>query len=270
MDHRWWISRAGVLCGVYALVCGIACVRHRSLLYPAPPRDEPTRTPPIEWLRGNDGAGETFALCAFAREPNARTIVHFHGNGEQVSSLERFALSAHAQGLGYCAIEYPGYGMLSERAPTEASIYRAAEATLRQLEQRGVARSQMVLSGQSLGTGVATEMATRGWGARLVLLSPYTSIVDVAQRLVVLLPAALIVRDRFDTRAKASSVRLPVLIVHGSDDTLIPVEMGRGLSQLFPRARFVELAGRGHNDLFSEQTQPVWPMIMQFAQDRAR
>ncbi len=108
-------------------------------------------------------------------------------------------------------------------------------------------------------------MATRGWGTKLVLLSPYTSMVDVAQRLVVVLPASLLLRDRFDTRAKAPSVRIPVMIVHGSDDTLIPVEMGRGLSRLFPRARFVELAGRGHNDLFADQTQLVWRQIVQFA-----
>ncbi|MBL8681167.1 MAG: alpha/beta hydrolase [Myxococcales bacterium] len=269
MDHRWWLTRAAVLCGVYGLVCGIACVRHRSLLYPAPPRETPSRDAVLEWVQGNDGEGETFALCAFAQRPDARTIVHFHGNGEQVASLEQFARSAHERGLGYCAIEYPGYGMLSQRAPSETSIYRAAESTLRQLEQRGVRRSQMVLTGQSLGTGVATEMATRGWGSRLVLLSPYTSIVDVAQRLVVVLPAALIIRDRFDTRSKAPSVRVPVLIVHGAEDTLIPVEMGRGLSRLFPRARFVELAGRGHNDLFADRARPVWPMIIEFAQDRS-
>lgn len=257
------------LASIYVLICGAACGASRSLLFPAPPRVTPPQGGGIEWLRGRDERGETFALCSFAEDPSAPVIVHFHGNGEQVADHAQFALSATQSGVSYCAVEYPGYGMLSERSVGEQAIYGAAESVIRQLNARGIQRDRIVLSGQSIGTGVATEMARRGLGARLVLLSPYTSIVDVAQRIAVVLPASLIMRDRFDTRAKAPSISMPVLIVHGALDTLIPVEMGRALARTFPRSRYVELPRRGHNDLHAERSPEVWPMMLDFARSRS-
>ncbi|MFO0557101.1 MAG: alpha/beta hydrolase [Polyangiales bacterium] len=256
------------LASMYVLVTFGACAAHRSMLFPAPPREVPPRGDGIEWLEGHDGTGPTFALCGFAQEPSAPTIVHFHGNGEQVAWHARFAREAQQVGVSYCAVEYPGYGMLSQRSISESAIYTAAEAVIRQLKARGISDERLVISGQSIGTGVATEMARRGHGSRLVLLSPYTSIVDVTQRIAVVLPATLFVRDRFDTRSKAPHVNVPVLIVHGALDTLIPVEMGRGLARVFPRAQYVELERRGHNDLFAEQSPQVWPMILDFARGR--
>lgn len=257
------------LASLYALATFGACAAHRSMLFPAPPREPPPRGDGIEWLEGHDGTGATFALCAYAPEPNAPTIVHFHGNGEQVAWHGRFAQQAQRAGVGYCAVEYPGYGVLSDRSISESAIYTASESVLRQLAARGIRNEQVVISGQSIGTGVATEMARRGHGSRLMLLSPYTSIVDVTQRIAVVLPATLFVRDRFDTRSKAPHIHVPVLIVHGTLDTLIPVEMGRGLASVFPRAQFVELTRRGHNDLFAEQDPQVWPMMLDFARGRS-
>ena len=75
-----------------------------------------------------------------------------------------------------------------------------------------------MLFGRSLGSGVAAEMARRGFGGRLVMVSPYTSIVAIAKRVFPLLPARLLVRDRFDTLSKASEIKIPCLIVHSARD----------------------------------------------------
>jgi pimeloyl-ACP methyl ester carboxylesterase len=259
-----------LIAAAYAAVCAIGFARHRSLLYPAPPRQEPPSHAPLEWLRGHDGEGDTFALCAFSERADARTIVHFHGNGEQVAHLARFALSAREHGLSYCAVEYPGYGMLSHRTPTESQLYRAAQSVIEQLLARGVRQEHIVLSGQSLGTGVAVEMARRALGARLMLLSPYTSIVDVTQHIAKVIPASLIVRDRFDSASKAPSIAVPTLIVHGKEDTLIPIAMGRELARRFRHARIVECDGRGHNDLFAEGEPSVWSIMVAFAAEPSR
>jgi uncharacterized protein len=122
-----------------------------------------------------------------------------------------------------------------------------------------------VLQGQSLGSGVATEMASRGHGARLVLLAPYTSIVDLASHYAPFLPASLYVRDGLDSASKAGKVTTPVLIVHGTRDEIIPVEHGRRLARLFPHARLEELPDRRHNDLFAEPGAPLVERIARFA-----
>jgi pimeloyl-ACP methyl ester carboxylesterase len=92
-------------------------------------------------------------------------------------------------------------------------------------------------------------MARRGYGARLALITPYTSIVDLAATIAPFLPARLLVRDRFDNAAKAPNLDLPVLIVHGTNDEVVPASMGKELSRLFPHATIRLETGAHHNDL---------------------
>jgi pimeloyl-ACP methyl ester carboxylesterase len=185
-------------------------------------------------------------------------IVHFHGNGETLAHLEHLSALLRAKGLGFFAPEYPGYGLSKADRVSEQAIYEDAEAALVHLRDvERVERAQVVLEGQSLGTGVAVEMAIRGYGARVILISPYTSMPDMARRLVPFLPASLVVRDKFDSAAKASRVTLPALVVHGKDDDLIPVSMGETIARLLPNAELVVLPGVHHNDVWGAPSLPA-------------
>src|SRR5262249_15681369 len=157
------------------------------------------------------------------------------------------------RGFGAALVEYRGYGAsAASGAPTEEGLYADASAILDALGARGVAPRDLVLWGTSLGTGVAAEMARRGGGAALVLVSPYTSIPRVAARGAWFLPVGLVVPDRLDTLAKAAEIRVPVLIVHGDRDGVIPYDMGVELSRAIAGADLVTIAGGGHNDLFAQ------------------
>jgi pimeloyl-ACP methyl ester carboxylesterase len=181
----------------------------------------------------------------------AVTIAHFHGNGESLADQAALGDWFHARGLGFYAVEYPGYGLSSDASPSERAIYEDAEAALVHLRDvLHVANDRIVLEGQSLGTGVVVEMARRGFGARLVLISPYTSMVDMANRLLPFLPTGLLVTDRYDTERKAPSIRLPTLIVHGTIDEVVPVEMGRRLATVFPSVALREVPAAHHNDIW--------------------
>ena len=173
-------------------------------------------------------------------------------------------------GLGFYAVEYPGYGLAAVgQGPSEKGIYAAAERALAHLhEELGVPRERTVLQGQSLGSGVAVEMAKRGLGTRLVLITPYTSIVEVGARIFPWLPASLLVRDPFDSAAKAPELKLPVLIVHGTRDEVIPVDMGQRLGTLFPNATTRILEGRRHNDVLDQPA--ILQELVRFARDGAR
>jgi len=222
----------------YAAVCAIAFAAQRKLLYPAPPPREP-RASGATLLR----PGPFVALHA----PSAgRTAVHFHGNGEQLADAAWLIDRLRAAGLGVLSVEYPGYGPASAEPISEAAIYAAAEAALRTLP-----RQQIVLLGISLGSGVAVEMARRGYGTRMALVAPYLSIPDVAAHHYPWLPARLLVLDRFDSARKAPSLKIPTLIVHGTRDEIIPFEQGRKLASRLPGARFVPVEGASHNDVLS-------------------
>lgn len=259
------MSYLGVAALIYVVVAITACSAQRYALFPAPPGG---RTPQLEGatlhrIPGSDGA-TVYALHVPAPE-GAPTLVHFHGNGEDLADVASLAREVRVAGLGVYAVEYPGYGLARDSEVSEQAIYAAAESALAHLYGViGVLRADIVLQGQSLGSGVAVEMALRGHGRRLVLLSPYTSITEVASRLAPFLPASILIRDRFDSRTKAPRVTQPVLILHGSADDLIPAQMGRTLGGLFPSATVEILDGAHHNDLFAQEP-PIIGRIVRFA-----
>jgi hypothetical protein len=252
----------GVLAAFYVGLCLLVFFHQRSMVYPVPPGAQEPRLPGAALLRIPGPEGSTVFALHVPAPPGAPTVVHFHGNGEQLADSGWLALRFQEAGLGFYAVEYPGYGLAKGRGPTEDGLYAAAEAALKHLEGLGVPREQVVLQGQSLGSGVAVEMARRGYGARLVLVSPYTSMMDMGALLLPWLPVRLLARERFDTVSKAPQVALPVLIVHGTQDELIPVAMGQRLGTVFPRASVFLVEGAGHNDVYDRA--PVLQEVLRF------
>ncbi|MCS6898286.1 MAG: alpha/beta hydrolase [Myxococcales bacterium] len=252
-ERSWSWARAGLwLLGAYGTLVGTAYAAQRLLLYPAPrpPREPSQHHGKVIQATALSGC-PVFALWNRV-DLAAPTVVHFHGNGEQLADVEPLVAWLGQKGRNVLAVEYPGYGLASEQQPSETALYEAAEAALVYLRDTlGVPPERTTLVGQSLGSGVAAEMALRGHGARLILLSPYTSIPDVAVRVVPFLPGRWMVMDRFATAEKAPKISCPVLIIHGEQDKLIPASMGRTLGTLFPHATVQILAGVHHNDLFA-------------------
>ncbi len=235
----------------YAACTFTAYGLQRAFLYPAPRRPRPAE------LRGGRlhtasvrGVPDVHVLLA-PGPPGATTVVHFHGNGEQLADGVPLAQCLRELGLGVALVEYPGYGLGAPASPSEGALYHVAERALCLVRgAAGVDPERVVLQGQSLGAAVATEMAYRGQGRGLILLSPFTSVPDLAARFVPLLPLRWMVHDRFDNLAKAPAIGLPVLVVHGTRDGVVPASMGRALAGAFPRARLELIEGGTHNDLF--------------------
>lgn len=251
----------------YAALCLAVWSGQRRLLFPAPTVGEEPRMDDATLTRVTAPSGRTvFALHVPPAKKGAVTVVHFHGNGEELAQLTPLAWSFKRAGLGFFAVEYPGYGLAKGYAPSEEALYADAEAALWHLHNGlGVASPDVVLQGQSLGSGVAVEMARRGHGARLVLISPFTSIPDMAAARLPVLPVRWLIKDRFDNLAKAPALALPVLVVHGTDDELIPFGMGQRLAKAFPTATLYGVHGAHHNDLFVRDGRIIVDRIVEFA-----
>ena len=264
-QKKRWAGAAGWVAGGYAALVAGAYAFQRTLMYPAPLGAE---APALTGGRLFEIPGPERSIHALhvPAPADAPTVVHFHGNGESLSDQTALAEALARRGLGVFAVEYPGYGLSRASKSTEATIYEDAEAAIRFLRSElGVPHDKMVLQGQSLGTGVATEMARRGLGARLVLIAPFTSMTDMVRRVAPFLPAGLIVDDRYDSVAKAPEIRVPVLVVHGIADEVIPVAMGRRLAETFPDARLSLVPGGHHNDLFARDGRRILQEITAFA-----
>lgn len=237
----------------------------RKLLFLPPAHAEDPRLqggdPEVVTLPAGGGPGRHAAALFRPRDPGAPLLVYFHGNADQVGWGGAYLGNAlgRRHGLGLYAVEYPGYGLARPGSPTERGIYAAAEALLAHAEERaGVPRSRMVLVGQSLGCAVAVEMARRGFGGRLVLLAPFTSTAAVSRALYPFLAPALrllpwLVLDGFDSAAKAGSLDVPTLVVHGEEDEIVPPAMGRELAGRIPGARLLLVPGMGHNDALERE-----------------
>lgn len=232
----------------------------RSLLFPAP-RDA-TRAPPpgfsVAWLDTEDGLH-----LASAYRPgsgNLPTILFFHGNGDSLAGADVATRAIGAAGYGLLLVEYRGYAG-NPGSPGEQGLYRDGRAALAWLERRGIAPPCIVVMGNSLGSGVATEIATGTPVAGLALVSGFASMPDVVAPLYRWLPVRTLLRDRFDNRAKFARIDAPILLLHGTADRLIPARhsvtlAGVGAS-VGRRVTLGLVPGAGHDLAYSPQSQAM-------------
>ncbi len=181
--------------------------------------------------------------------PGRPVILYFHGNGGHIGYRVERLLRFAREGYGVLMPEYRGYGG-NPGTPSESGFYADARAALAFLEHEGVASNRLVLYGESLGSGVAVELAARHEVAGLILEAPFTSVAEVAQWHFPYVPAARMVIDRFDSRSRIGRVSAPILVLHGERDRIVPVRFGRALFDAAPEPKegwFVPEAG--HEDL---------------------
>ena len=238
----------------YGLIVLGARLLHRRVLYQPPDEDKHELPEGATLLKAVASDGVTVNALDFANPKAGRTIVHFHGNAETADANAFLAREMKKRGFAMVLVEYRGYGRSRGTSSEEQGLYADAAAVLDVLASRGMGADRIVLWGQSLGTGVAAEMARRGRGSRLVLVAPFTSTVAMAKRIVPFLPASMVMVDRFDTLSKAADISAPTLVVHGDIDDVIPFEQGELLSRTLPHATFLKVPEGRHDNLYKSTT----------------
>jgi uncharacterized protein len=178
------------------------------------------------------------SLRSWYRPPvSARPVVlYLHGNGGHIGyrsqRLRRFA----GEGYGALMLEYRGYGGNPGR-PSETGLCADGEAAMAFLEQQGIAAERVILWGESLGSAVAVHLAGQRQVAAIVLEAPFTSVAALAQLHYPLFPAAILVRDRFDSLARIGGIQGPLLVLHGGRDRIVPIRFGRQLLDAAPQPK---------------------------------
>jgi fermentation-respiration switch protein FrsA (DUF1100 family) len=229
--------------------------QQRRMIFPAP-ADYPVAAPPGFWPVHTQ-TDDKLRLSAFYRVAAAGkpTILFFHGNGDNLSGALQAVRGPAAAGYGLMLVEYRGYGG-NPGSPHEAGLYRDGAAAMRWLMAEGIAARDVIVVGNSIGSGPATEMALRHDVAALVLVSGFSSLPDVVGEAMPFVPRAL-VRDRFDNAAKLPRVRAPVFLMHGDADTLVtPANLER-LKRARPGATVALVAGAGHELAYGAAAQAI-------------
>jgi len=182
-------------------------------------------------------------------------VALFHGNAGTLGSRGYKAKMFLDAGYGVMLVEYRGFGG-NMGQPFEAGLMADARAALAYLAEQGGLGQNLVLYGESLGTGVAVAMAEEAAGlgqpvASVILEAPFTSIPDVGSIHYPFLPVQLLMKDRYDSVSRIKDIHTPLFIVHGDKDWTVPQKLGRQLyEQALEPKTALWIDGAGHNELF--------------------
>lgn len=244
--------------GAYALIVLSLFVFQRNLMYHTDSPQVPvaqSQVPEAEERFVDTAPGIRVRSWYLPPDGDKPVIVFYHGNAGTIADRDFKARLWRDMGYGVWLAGYRGFGG-NPGLPTEQGLYDDARAVIRALEAHGIAPARMVIYGESLGSGVATQMAHElaqsGTPVRaLVLEAPFTSMGDAAQARYPFVPARWLVKDRYRSIDKIASIDAPLFIVHGDRDRVIGQSHGRALfstAQEPKKALWVD--GGGHTDLF--------------------
>lgn len=244
------VGAAGAL---YLTAVAIMFFAQRHFLYfPDPVRTAPMTAglPDVEERSLETPDGQRIIAWYGKAKPGQPTLLYFHGNGGALDDRRERIRAYLDLGRGVYMMSYRGYSG-STGSPTERANVADAKLAYDDLLRESVAAKDILIYGESLGTGVAVQVAREKPTLGLILDSPFTSVAERAADFYPWLPARLLMTDRYDSLSVIGEVRTPLFILHGEADEIVPVDMGR---KLFAHANepkeIVTLPGAGHNDHF--------------------
>jgi len=178
-----------------------------------------------------------------------RVVLYFHGNASSLLAQLELQNLLLSEGWDFVGIHYRGYPG-STGAPSEAGLHEDALAAWRWVtDELGAVPGRVALHGRSLGGGVAVQLAAKTNPGALVLESTFTSIIDLAKEHYPWLPVGRVLEHRFMTRDFAGRVSCPLLVAHGSADSIIDVHHGKEIARLFRADEYIEVPRIDHNDM---------------------
>lgn len=193
--------------------------------------------------------------------PNSRGLVYyFKGNSRSIKGWGKFASQFVGNGFDFFVMDYRGFGK-SKGKRTEQKLYNDSQHIYRHL-QKSYPEKQIIIYGRSLGSGIAARIASWNNPAMLILDSPYYSFFENVKRWAFMLPLKLILRYKIRTDQFLKNIEIPVYLIHGSRDRLIPISHSHKLVALNEEFALTEIAGAGHNNL------PDYPEFHEFIYQR--
>ncbi|WP_277212825.1 alpha/beta hydrolase [Isoptericola croceus] len=257
--HRRWLRRLLAAGSALTLGAGLLLVAawlgQDRLIY-FPDRSDPgPAAPAVDG--GEDVALHTadgLELTAWFVPPTAgaperdTAVLLAPGNGGNRLGRADLAADLADHGLAVLLLEYRGYGG-NPGSPSADGLHADARAALEALEDRGYPPERTVYLGESLGTAVVARLNSEVPAAGLVLRSPFTSIADVGAHHYPVLPIDTLLRDRYEVREHVATTQVPVTVVQGDADSVVPPGQSRAVADAAPRlAEHLVLPGADHND----------------------
>ena len=166
-----------------------------------------------------------------------KTILIFHGNAGSLENRTYKLKHLKDLDINFLIIAWRGFSG-NKGKPSESGLYKDAESAVEWLKSKNISEKNIILYGESLGTAVAVEVAQNKNYAGIILESPFTSMVNMGKKYYPFFPINFLLKDKFESHKKIKNVFVPVLIMHGKVDKIVPYDMGKKMYELANEPKF--------------------------------
>jgi fermentation-respiration switch protein FrsA (DUF1100 family) len=166
-----------------------------------------------------------------------KTIVYFHGNAGKLENRIHKLNHFKDMNVNFLIISWRGFSGNSGK-PSERGLYKDGKSAIDWLKKMGLAEKDIILYGESLGTGIATQIAQNKKFAGLILETPFTSMVDAAKNVYPYIPVGLLLKDKYENEKKIKNINIPVLVLHGEADKIVPFKMGKKIYDMANQPKY--------------------------------
>ncbi len=162
---------------------------------------------------------------------NLKTLLFFHGNAGSLENRIHKLNHFKEMDINFLIIAWRGFSG-NKGKPSEKGLYDDGQSAIKWLKNNGLDEKNLILYGESLGTGVATHLAQNKNFAGIILETPFTSMIDAAKTFYPYIPVKLLLKDKFENQKKIKNINLPILIMHGEVDQIVPFSMGKKIYEI--------------------------------------
>ena len=166
-----------------------------------------------------------------------KTIVYFHGNAGKLENRIHKLNHFKDMDINFLIISWRGFSENSGK-PTEQGLYKDGKSAIDWLKNMGLDDKDIILYGESLGTGIAIEIAQNKNFAGLILETPFTSMIDAAKNVYPYIPVGLLLKDRYENDKKIKNINIPLLVMHGEEDQIVPFKMGKKIYEIANKPKY--------------------------------
>ncbi len=177
---------------------------------------------------------DNIELLGWYHEKNlkdSKTLIFFHGNAGSLENRIHKLNHFRDMNINFLIIAWRGFSG-NNGNPSEQGLYEDGKSAIDWLIKKGVSEKNLILYGESLGTGVATHLAQNKNFAGVILETPFTSMIDAAKKFYPYIPVKLLLKDKFENYKKIKNINSPILIMHGEADQLVPFSMGEKIYEI--------------------------------------
>ena len=165
------------------------------------------------------------------KNSNKKTILFLHGNaGNLDNRIDKLNFLGNMD-INFLIISWRGYSG-NPGNPSETGLYKDALGGIEWLNKKGISNDRIILYGESLGTAITTEVAQNENFAGIILEAPFTSMVDMGQKIYPIFPVKFLLKDKYETKKKINNIKFPILVMHGKKDKIVPFYMGEKIYSL--------------------------------------